>query len=329
MSLDFSTKNGFNSLIIGWENSTWLILLVRHSVVTKILEQLGECGMAIVYKAYDTCLKRDIAIKVIRTDQFPHASLGRVLKRFEREAKALGRLNPPNIVSVIDYGEYENDPYLVIVYQPSGTLKQKMGFPLAWVEAVRMLLPLAHALDYAHQRGIVHRDVKPSNILITASGEPMLTDFGIAKLLEVDEGNTLTGTGVDIGTPEYIAPEQGMGKTVDGRADIYSLGIVFYELVTGRRPYVADTPMAVICKHMTDPLPRPGQFVRDLPDRVEKVLFKALAKKPENCYASMSDFSAALEKLIQGQRTAAVPKSVRHLVLKPSSAFDVITTGKS
>lgn len=278
-----------------------------------ILDQLGVGGMATVYKAYDTRLERDVAIKIIRTDQFAPAMLERILKRFEREAKSLARLSHPNIVKVLDYGDYESSPYLVLEYLAGGTLKQRLGKPVPYQDAVRVLLPIAHALAYAHQQGIIHRDIKPSNILITTSGEPMLTDFGIAKLLEADEGQTLTATGVGIGTPEYMSPEQGMGREVDARADVYSLGIVFYELVTGHKPYVADTPMAVVLKHITDPLPRPQRFVPGLPESVEKVLLKALAKEPQNRYLTMDAFIESLERLAaeagKGAPFAALPKA--------------------
>jgi serine/threonine-protein kinase len=256
-------------------------------------------GMAVVYKAYDTRLEREVAIKVIRTDLFGKAVIERILVRFEREAKALAKLSHPNIVGVIDYGEHDSAPYLVLVYLPGGTLKERMkGKPMSWQEAVRLLIPIANALDYAHELKVVHRDVKPANILLTAKGQPMLSDFGIAKILEVEDGQTLTGTGMGVGTPEYMAPEQGLGKEVDGRADIYSLGIIFYELVTGHKPYSADTPMAVILKHTTDPLPRPRQFAPNLPDTVERVLLKALAKDPKQRYPNAGAFAAALENLI-------------------------------
>ncbi|MGC9025768.1 MAG: serine/threonine-protein kinase, partial [Chloroflexia bacterium] len=229
-----------------------------------IVEQLGEGGMATVYKAYDTRLEREVALKVIRRGAFPPEQLERILRRFEREAKALARLTHPNIVGLIDYGEYEGSPYLVMEYLPGGTLKKlleaRAGRPLPWEEAVRLLLPIARALHFAHRQGFIHRDVKPSNILITESGEPMLSDFGIAKLLETEE-TTLTGTGVGVGTPEYMAPEQGLGRKVDARADVYALGVVLYELVTGRKPYTADTPMAVLLKQATEPLPRPRAYV--------------------------------------------------------------------
>ena len=146
---------------------------------------------------------------------------------------------------------------------------------------------------------MVHRDVKPANILVTDSGEPMLTDFGIVKMLDVEDGNTLTGTGVGLGTPQYMAPEQWMGNFA-AEVDQYSLGVVFYELVTGHKPYNADTPAAVLLKQAADPLPRPGSFVPGLPDEVEQVLLKSLAKNPQDRYPSMSEMASALTRLERG-----------------------------
>lgn len=301
-----------------------------------ILEQLGEGGMATVFKAYDTNLERDVAIKVIRTELFGSAVLERIMQRFTREARALAKLTHANIVHVYDHGEFEGSPYLVMQYVPGGTMKQWMGKPIPWQDAVRLLLPIARALAYAHNRGIVHRDIKPSNILINEDHEPVLTDFGIAKILESEDGATLTGTGVGIGTPEYMAPEQGMGKDVDGRADIYALGIVLYELITGRKPYIADTPMAVVFKHMTDPLPRPQQFVPNLPEAVEHILIKALAKQAGDRYPDMNTFAGALELLISdktvGQSTD-LPSSMQRkgvqknpVVIADQPTVDEITT---
>jgi len=263
-----------------------------------IIEQLGEGGMATVYKAFDTRLERQVAIKLIRREAFSREIFSQVLARFEREAKALAQLSHPNIVKVYDYGEYKGSPYLVMEFVPGGTLKQHTGKAIPWSEAVRLLLPVAKALQYAHDEKIIHRDIKPGNILITSRGEPMLSDFGIAKILENTTATTLTGTGVGIGTPEYMAPEQGMGSEVNGRSDLYALGVVLYELITGRRPFIADTPLAVLMKHMTDPLPRPREFIPDLPDSVEQVLFKALAKNPQDRYPDMGAFVQALERLI-------------------------------
>jgi serine/threonine protein kinase len=263
-----------------------------------IHEPLGEGGMATVYRAYDTRLERDVAIKIIRKGAFPLDHIERILKRFEREAKALGRLSHPNIMKVHDYGEHEGSPYLVMEYIQGGTLKEKMGKPLPWREAIQILQPIAEALDYAHSQNMIHRDVKPSNILLTQRGQPMLTDFGIAKILDLEDTQDLTGTSAAMGTPEYMSPEQATAKNVDHRADIYSLGIVLYEMVTGRKPFVADTPMAILIKHATDPLPRPRQFEPSLPDNVEKVLLKALAKKPDERYQNMGEMVSAFEKLL-------------------------------
>jgi serine/threonine-protein kinase len=267
-----------------------------------ILEPLGEGGMAIVYKAYDTRLESEVAVKVIRTEKLSPEILQKALKRFEREAKSLAKLGHPNIVNVLDYGEHDGQPYLVMPYIPGGTLKQLLnGKPMPWQSAARLLIPIARALDYAHKRGVIHRDIKPSNILITESGEPMLTDFGVAKIIDEEATLDLTGTSATVGTPEYMAPEQTTSKTTDHRVDIYALGIVLYEMVAGRKPFQADTPLAVLFKQASEPLPRPTQFVKGIPDQVERILVKALAKKPENRYQTMTEFAQVLEDCAGGR----------------------------
>ncbi len=284
-----------------------------------ILEQLGEGGMATVYKAYDTRLEREVAVKIIRHGAFPPTAIEHILKRFEREARVLASLTHPNIVKVLDSGEQDGIPYLVMEFVPSGTLKEflnrKPAQPIPWETAARLLAPIARALQYAHQHPakIVHRDVKPSNILITKSGLPMLSDFGIAKILENEETVELTSTGTGIGTPEYMAPEQGINKAVDHRADIYALGTIFYEMVAGRKPYQADTPLAVMMMKSIEPLPRPSKFVPGLPEIIERILFKALAKDPDDRYANMSEFADALEKVAEGRLThsSAPPTSTK------------------
>lgn len=270
-----------------------------------ILEQLGEGGMATVYKGYDTHLERDVALKVIRNKAFPPEQMERMLKRFSQEAKVLANLKHPNIVKVLDYGQENGTPYFVMEYIPSGTLKDRLrqnkGKPILWKEAAKFLAPIARALGYAHQEEgkIIHRDVKPANILVTSSGIPMLSDFGIAKVLELEETLELTSTGVGVGTPEYMAPEQA-SKNFDNRTDIYALGTVFYEMITGHRPFEADTPLAVMIKKNTDPLPLPTKIVPNLPVQVEHVLLKALAKNPNHRYSNMNDFALALEDLAKG-----------------------------
>jgi hypothetical protein len=256
--------------------------------------------MATVYKAFDTSLERNVAIKIIRTDKKAGTEQNEFLKRFQREAKALAQLDHPYILKVLDYGEQEGNPYLVMPFVQGGTLKDRMGQPMPFQEAAALLAPVARALEYAHRRKVIHRDVKPANILISETDTPLLSDFGIAKILESGESTQLTATGVGIGTPDYMAPEQWMGKA-DPRTDIYALGVVFFQMVTGRLPFTADTPAAVLIKHMQDPLPRPSSFVSDLPEAVEQVIYKALAKEPENRFQDMGAFASALEKLSRGE----------------------------
>jgi eukaryotic-like serine/threonine-protein kinase len=290
-----------------------------------LAERLGEGGMAVVYKAHDTRLERDVAIKIIRSGAFPMDALGEVLKRFEREAKSLAKLSHPNIVKVHDYGEHEGSPYIVMEYMPGGTLKKILGKPIPWQIALRLLLPVARGVEYAHQRGIVHRDIKPTNILITESGDPMLSDFGIAKLFEADQTTNLTGTGMAVGTPEYMAPEQWDGKP-NPQSDLYSLGIVLYEMVTGRKPYIADTPVSLLLKQATEPVPPPHQFVADLPEATESLLVKSLARDPRDRFADMKTLIRAMEALLASAPTVQSPQLDPDAPYKATLAPQVIST---
>jgi serine/threonine protein kinase len=294
-----------------------------------IIEPLGQGGMASVYKAYDTTLERYIAIKIIRTDVSGTDDSGFLL-RFRREARALAQLDHPYILKVLDYGEQEGIPYLVMPFEPGGTLKEKMGHPIPYQEAAAILAPVARALEYAHQLNIIHRDVKPANILMSHSGTPLLSDFGIAKILESGDATQLTATGVGIGTPDYMAPEQWMGNS-SPQTDIYSLGVVFYEMVTGRRPFTADTPAAVLIKHLQDPLPRPRSFIADLPDDVEQVLFKALAKNAGDRFQKMGMFAEALERLARSERTflVSVPTDIETIQNPVTPLSTLETVGKT
>ena len=253
-----------------------------------------------MYKAYDTHLECEVAVKVIRTENILPSTLDRALQRFEREAKSVAKLNHPNIVSVTDYGNYEGKPYLVMPYLTGGTLQQLLVQKqrINWREALEIALPIIEALAYAHSRNIIHRDVKPSNVLLTRSGQPMLTDFGVAKIVDNEDTMDLTGTMATVGTPQYMAPEQISSKTIDARVDVYALGIVLYEMVTGRRPFEAETPMAVMIMHSRDPLPRPTTINPDLPIEMEYLLIKALAKDPHDRFSSMSEFHQAIEKML-------------------------------
>jgi serine/threonine-protein kinase len=265
----------------------------------KILKAIGEGGMASVYLAEDQILHRQVALKMIRTSEIPPSQLEKLLERFKREAEALARLSDdPGIVTVYDYGEYENTPFLVMAYMPGGTLKDLLGKPLDYRQAFKMLLPVAEALHLAHSHRIIHRDVKPSNLLVDRKGNLALADFGIAKALEVD-GQTLTGTGMGVGTPEYMAPEQWKGEATP-QTDVYSLGVVLYEMVTGRRPFSAGTPSEVFLKQMTEAPARPRALVPGLPGAVEEVLDRAMAREPGARYADMGAFQAALMVLAAG-----------------------------
>jgi serine/threonine protein kinase/basic membrane lipoprotein Med (substrate-binding protein (PBP1-ABC) superfamily) len=282
-----------------------------------ILEPIGKGGMAVVYKARDTRLDRLVAIKVIRVDRFAPSLLDQVLKRFEREALALAKLSHPNIVHVHDYGDFEGAPYLVMEYLSGGNVRIKPGIPRPWQAAVRLVLPIAQALAYAHHNKIIHRDIKPSNILLSADGRPMLTDFGIARMLESQPGTALTGTGAGIGTPEYMAPEQWTGQA-GPQSDQYSLAVVLYELVTGVKPYTADTPAGILVKQISEPLPSPVQFVPGLPGPLEQALLKALARQPGDRYPSMLAFARALQELLS---QAATEESETVLELSSEGPF--------
>ena len=280
----------------------------------QIREPLGEGGMATVYKAFDTRLEREVALKVIRREVFSPNEMEMLLKRFEREAKSTARLSHPNIVPVIDYGEFEGAPYLVMFYLPGGTLKDLLGKPIPWQDAIEQLLPIASALEYIHDQNIISRDVKPSNILLTENGEPMLTDFGLVKLFEEKgkETTSLTVSGAGLGTPDYMAPEQWTGEAT-AQSDLYSLGVVLYEMITGHRPYKADTPAGVLLKQASESLPLPKSYIPDLPHNVESVLLKALAKEPINRYADMHIFVDELKNLLAGKDVSASTVKLKRL----------------
>jgi len=266
----------------------------------RITERLGMGGMAVVYKAYDTRLERDVAIKFIRTGEIPESQHDRIRKRFEQEARMQARFSHPNIVPAFDYGEYEGTPYLVLACVTGGTLKDRFEGAIPVKKALEILTPIADAAAYAHSMGVLHRDIKPSNILFSEDGTPMLTDFGIAKLLETTEA-TLTRTGMGVGTPEYMAPEQWQGKATQA-SDQYALGVVLYELLTGQKPFTAETPLAVAMKQLNEPLPRLSTLNPAIPEELERILFKVLSKNPLNRFATMVEFHNVLQRFQSGER---------------------------
>lgn len=263
----------------------------------EIERKIGSGGMAIVYKAFDPHLSRSVAIKLIRKDNFTLGQFKLLSERFKREARALARLNHPNIVQIYDFGEYEDMPFLVMEFLEGVTL-DKVRKPISVDTAVRLIRPIVEAVDLIHEQGLLHRDIKPSNIIITKNNKVILTDFGIAKFFEKTENqNSLTATGIGIGTPEYMAPEQGLGKEIDERADLYSLSVVFYELITGRKPFIGETPLEVLTKQAIEPVPDPRQFAPELNESVKKFFDRALAKKPNERYSTMRDFLRDMDGL--------------------------------
>ena len=270
----------------------------------QIVAPLGEGGMAAVYKAYQPNMERYVAIKVLPRHM---AASEEFTARFRREARMLAQLQHPHILPVFDYGEADGYPYIVMPHIVSGTLADVLRSKrLSLSEVRRILTQLGDALSYAHTRGMIHRDIKPSNVLVDERGNCLLTDFGLARMAEAS--SHLTTSGAVMGTPAYMSPEQGAGSTIDHRSDIYSLGIVMYEMVTGRVPYIAETPVAVVFKHIQDPLPSIHKFNPDLPDSVELVLRKALAKSPEDRYQNAEDFVSAIQNAISD----AAQKSTVH-----------------
>ena len=272
----------------------------------RIVEQIGLGGMATVYKAYQPSMDRYVALKILSTHLTQDPAF---VKRFLQEAKVIARLEHVHILPVHDHGEEDGYLYLVMRFIEAGTLKDRLAQgPLSLEEMRRIVTQVGSALDYAHRQGVVHRDLKPSNVLVDPQGDCYLTDFGIAKMIEGTLG--LTGSSM-IGTPHYMAPEQGQSLKVDQRADIYAMGVVIYEMVTGRVPFDAETPMAVALKHITEPLPMPRRIRPDLPEEVERVILKAMAKDPADRYQSMHDLATAFDQAVQAApseaRAAAAP----------------------
>jgi serine/threonine-protein kinase len=253
----------------------------------QVIARLGRGGMADVYKAFQPSLDRYVAVKVLHSSMVEDEEF---VRRFQREAKNVARLRHPNIIQVLDYDNQGDTYYMVTEYLDGPTLKaaleelHRRNEEMPIHVALRIVSDMGAALAYAHEMGVVHRDVKPANIMLDRAGRVILTDFGVAKMLT---GTKVTVTGTVLGTPAYMSPEQGMGEPGDARSDIYSLGVVLYELATGRLPYDADTPLAVLLKHAHDPLPLPRLVNPALPEEIERIILRALAKDPADRYQTV------------------------------------------
>ncbi len=260
----------------------------------RILEPLGRGGMAQVYKAYHSQLDRYVAVKVLRSDLVEEKEF---LARFQREARSVASLRHPNIVQVYDFDLQDDLYYMVMELLEGDTLKTSLnafrasGEHISAGEMLRILLDTLAGLGYAHSQGIIHRDIKPANIMLTRHGQAVLTDFGIAQIVGATQ---YTASGALMGTLNYMAPEQGMTGQCDARSDIYSLGTVFYEMLTGKVPFDADTPLAILMKHVNDPLPLPRSLNPEIAEALEQVALKSLAKRPEERYQSAAKMSQAL-----------------------------------
>ena len=271
----------------------------------KIKSELGRGGMATVYRAHDPSFNREVAIKVLPREML-HNLLTR--SRFKRELKLIAALEHPAIVPVYDVGEDDSQPFFVMRYMSGGSLAEmirKGKFSLR--DAAAIIERLAAALDHAHARKIIHRDIKPDNVLFDASHNPYLSDFGVAKLTE----SAVSATGEEvIGTPVYISPEQARGESVDHRADIYGLGAILYEMLTGERPYGGETVIGLALQHINDPIPDILKIRPDLPPEVDVIIKTALAKDKQKRYATASDLARALNRATFGHERIAPAASV-------------------
>ncbi len=262
----------------------------------QIIELIGQGGMATVYKGYRKDIDRYVAVKVLP----PHPGQSdSFVERFQLEARTIARLQHPHILPLYDYGVQDDITYLAMAYVEGGSLSDLIDRgAMSPEQAEPLLRQVASALDYAHRQGVIHRDIKPDNILLDKEGHALLADFGIAKIMEGD--TALTGTGALVGTPAYMSPEQCQGIPLMPQSDIYSLGVIAYEMITGQQPFKADTPMQMVLKHLTEPVPHISKVMDGLPQKLEMVMMRVLGKEPEDRYetatAFLQDFTRAIHR---------------------------------
>src|SRR5215216_3376727 len=280
----------------------------------KIKEELGHGEMGAVYRAFDPSFNREVAIKVLPLEMMRNL---KILARFRRELKMIALLEHPAIVPVYDVGEENGQPYYVMRYMSGGSLRRWLqNGKLSLQDTADIIERIALGLEYAHRKGIVHRDLTPDNILFDNHNNPFITDFSLAKLV-ADTFRTNSGNGF-IGTPEYISPEQAQSLPVDHRADIYGLGVIAYEMLTGKQPYEATDPFGVLVKHVNDPVPEILQANPGLPPEVDAIIKKAMAKNRDDRYESAVDFARDLTKLAYGEERT-LPTSATLLKMQGAS----------
>ncbi len=289
----------------------------------RVLRRLGAGGMADVYLAEDSTLGRRVAVKVLLQR---YAGDGQFVERFRREAQAAARINHPNIVNIYDWGPVDGTYYIVMEYVEGETLKDHIRREGRYApgEAVRIALELLGAVQVAHAAHIVHRDIKSQNILLDPAGKVKVTDFGIAKA----DDSQMTEAGSILGTAQYLAPEQAKGEPVDERSDLYSVGVVFYEMLTGSLPFRGDSAVTVALKHVNEQPPEPAELVPGLPYSLNQIVLKALAKSPDERYRTAAEFSADLVAARSGGPllAAAYDASLERTMVQPSEAGNEGTT---
>ncbi|MBI5931052.1 MAG: protein kinase [Chloroflexi bacterium] len=266
----------------------------------ELLDVLGKGGMAVVYRARQTNINRFVAMKVMSNTLAGDTDF---LDRFRHEADLIAKLEHPNILPIYDYGSAGDYFYLVLRLMDGGSLDGYMnGNPMALQDVDRFLVQIASALDFAHQHRVVHRDLKPNNVLLDRHGNAYLMDFGIAKVIS---DSNLTTTNTIMGTPGYMAPEQWKLTPFDHRIDVYSLGIMTYEMLTGSTPFIGQTPLQYMYAHLHEQIPRPSNFVYGLSPEVDKVLMRATAKDPKRRYPTAGEFAAAFSAALRGEKVSA------------------------
>jgi len=294
-------------------------------------ELIGRGGMAEVHIGHDTRLGRTVAIKILRSDLARDPSFQ---NRFRREAQSAAALNHPAIVSVYDTGEdvfteptgvVAHVPFIVMEYVEGHTVRDILrdGHAVPIEEAVEITAGVLSALEYSHHAGIVHRDIKPANVMLTPTGAVKVMDFGIARAV-ADSAATMTQTQAVIGTAQYLSPEQARGETVDARSDLYSTGCLLFELLTGRPPFTGDSPVAVAYQHVREAAPVPSTFASDVPDSLDRITLKALAKERDARYSTAAEFRSDLEAVVRGGTVAAPAVGAAVLAPAPNDATQVM-----
>ncbi|MBN1966982.1 MAG: protein kinase [Anaerolineae bacterium] len=289
----------------------------------KIVGLIGRGGMAAVYKGFQSDVERYVAIKVLP----PHPGQDpQFVERFRLEARTIANMQHPNILPLYDYGTDDEILYLVMPYIEGGSITERITRgPMPVEEVERIVRQVASALDYAHRQGVVHRDIKPDNILLSSEGHATIADFGIVKMVAAG-GSNLTATGGMVGTMAYMAPEQAQGKEVSAASDIYSFGVTVYEMLTGRQPYIADTPMQVMFKHISDPIPDIREHIANMPPDLSLVMQRVLAKDPDARYPRAGEFAVAFAKAVRGVEGAALVRDdAATQAQTPTSARPLIT----